>query len=313
MKSIINFIKGFDMTRRTIKMVLLLYIINLLFSMVLAVPLYHSLKNHIGNSDAGDNLESGYDYLWWEEYRDQSQGLERTFTPSIIGKGALLENLESLIQMNFLTYPSSLILFGFLYMLLHTFLSGGIVYTFFEEPLEFSLKRFFKGAGKFFPYFFGIMVVSVGMFLLVMVSLVRWFHSIVAACAENSVSEIPPFLLSLAFSLLTWALLLFFHMILDYTRIKTVSEDKKNIMKTITSSISFVFKNPGTTLGLYYLIFAVNIILSVIYIIFQHLIPQISLWGIAGAFLIQQVFIFSLIWTRSWLYSSQLKLMRYLQ
>ncbi len=313
MKSLINFIKGFNMTRRTTKMVLFLYIINLLFSLLLAVPLYHSLKNHIGNSDVGDNLENGFDYLWWEEYRDQSQGLEKTFTPSIMGKGALLENLESLIQMKFLTYPSSLILFGFLYILLHTFLSGGIVYTFFKEPPEFSFKRFFKGAGKYSPYFFGIMAVSVGILLLVMASLARWFGSIVSACAKNSVSEITPFILGLIFSLLIWTILLFFHMILDYARIKTVSEDRKNIIKAIASSVIFVFKNPGTTLGLYYLIFSVNIIISIIYIIIQSLIPQISLWGIAGAFIIQQSFIFALIWTRCWLYSSQLKLLRYLE
>jgi hypothetical protein len=313
MKSFINFIKGFDMTRRTTKMVLFLYIINLLFSMSLAVPLYHSLRNHIGNSDAGDTLEKGFDYLWWEEYRDQSKGLEKTFTPSIMGKGALLENLESLIQMKFFTYPSPLILFGLLYMLFHTFLSGGIVYTFFKKPLEFSFAKFFKGAGKFSPSFFGIMAVSVGMFLLVMVSLARWFSSIVSACAKNSVSEITPFFLGLVFSLLTWVVLLFFHMILDYARIKTVSEDKKNIIKAIASSIMFVFKNPGTTLGLYYLIFSVNILLSIIYIILLNLIPQISLWGITGAFIIQQSFIFALIWTRCWLYSSQLKLLRYLQ
>ena len=313
MKSLINFIKGFDMTRKTAKMVLFLYIINLLFSMLLAVPLYHSLKNHIGHSDAGGSLENGFDYLWWEEYRDQSQGLEKTFTPSIMGKGALLENLESLIQMKFLTYPPSLILFGFLYVLLHTFLSGGIVYTFAKEPLEFSFKRFFKGAGKFSPYFFGIMTVSLGIFLLVIVSLARWFGSIVSACAKNSVSEITPFILGLVFSLITWAVLLFSHMILDYARIKTVSEGRKNIMKAIASSIIFVFKNPGTTLGLYYLIFVVNIFLSIIYIILQNLIPQVSLWGIAGLFLVQQSFIFTLIWTRCWLYSSQFKLLRYLQ
>jgi len=63
MKVFINLIKGLSMTRRTIKMALLLYVINLLFASLLAVPMYHSLKNHIGPSAVGDELEKGFDYL----------------------------------------------------------------------------------------------------------------------------------------------------------------------------------------------------------------------------------------------------------
>lgn len=313
MKTLINLVKGFNMTRRTIKMVLFLYIINLLFSMILAVPMYHSLKNHIGYSGVGDNLEKGFDYLWWEEYRDQSQGLEKTFTPSIIGKGALLKNLESLIQMKFLNYPPSLLVFGLLYILLHTFLAGGMVFIFSQDPSEFTFKKFFLGAGKYFPYFLGIMIVSLAVFFLVLGFLNRWFGSIVASSAENSFSEIAPFILGIVFSLISLVIFLFFHMVFDYTRIKTVSEGRKNIFKSLLSSLSFVFKNPGTTLGLYYLLFAATLFLSIIYILLHNLIPQISFLGILTAFIIQQSFIFALIGIRCWLYASQLKLLEYLK
>jgi len=313
MKVLINFVKGFKMTRRTIKMVLFLYVINLLFSALLAVPMFHSLKNHIGPSAVGENLIESFDYLWWEEYRDQSQGLEETFTPSLIGKGALLKNWESLIQMKFLSYPPPLLVFGFIYILFHTFLTGGIVFVFSQDPPQFTFNKFFKGAGKFFPSFFGLMIFFLIFFFLVLGSLNIWFASITASAASNSVSEITPFILGLVFSLISLVIFLFFHMVFDYARIKTVSEGKKSIFKSLRSSLTFVLQNPGSTLGLYYLLFAVSISISITYIILQSLIPQVSLLGVGLTFFIQQSLIFALIGIRCWLYSSQLKLLEYLK
>jgi len=313
MKIIINWIKGLNMTRKTIKMVLFLYVINLLFAALLAVPMFHSLKNHIGTSEVGDHLEKSFDYLWWEEYRDQSQGIEETFTPSLIGKGALLKNWESLIQMKFLRYPPTLLWLGFLYILFHTFLAGGIVFIFSQNPLEFSFKKFFHGAGKYFPYFLGIMIVSFAFFFLVLGPLSRWFGSLISSSAETSVSEISPFILGIIFSLASLVIFLFFHMVFDYARIKTVLEGRKNIFKSILSSLNFVIKNPGPTLGLYYLIFALTILLSTIYVILHGFIPQVSFLSILTALLIQQSFIFALIGIRCWLYSSQLKLLLFLK
>jgi len=313
MKTFINLIKGFDNTRRTMKMILFLYVINLLFSMILAVPMYHSLKNHIGNSEVGDHLKKDFDYLWWEEYRDQSQGLEKTFTPSITGKGALLKNWESLLQIKFLNYPPSLFTFGFIYILFHTFLAGGIVAVFSKYPVGFTFKKFLQGAGMLFPYYFGLMVVSFGAFFLVLGSLTQWFGSIVSSVSSRAISEITPFFLGIVFSLISLVIFLFIHMIFDYARIKTVSEERKNIFKILMSSLIFVFKNPGTTLGLYYLMFAVTLLLSITYILIYNLIPQVSLLSVGVAFLVQQSFIFSLIWIRCWLYSSQIKLFHYLK
>lgn len=313
MKAFINLIKGLNMTRSTIKMVIFLYVINLLFSASIAVPMVHSIKNHIGHSEVGDDLEESFDYLWWEEYRDQSQGLEKTFTPSIIGKGALLKNWESLMQMKFLNYPPSLLAFGFFYILLHTFLAGGIVFVFSQDPVEFTFKKFFQGGGKYFLSFLGIMMASFALFFLVLGPLAHWFDSLVESSAKTSVSEITPFILGIIFSVLFLVIFLFFHMIFDYTRIKTVSEERKNILKSLLSSLNFVLKNPGSTFGLYYLLFIITILLSIIYVLIHDLIPQRSFLNVGIVFIIQQTFILALIGIRCWLYSSQLKLLEYLK
>jgi len=141
-------------------MVLLLFFVNLVFAMILAVPMYHSLKNSFGDSLVGESMAEGFDILWWEEYRDQSEGLDKTFTPSIIGKGAILNNLEGLILMTFFALPPEILILGFIYIIFRTFLAGGILSTLNINASKFSLKKFFGGAGTHFFRFFLVMLIS---------------------------------------------------------------------------------------------------------------------------------------------------------
>ncbi len=312
MKVFINFVKGFHTSRKYFRMVIMLLVFNLLFSLILAVPMYTSLEESIGRSEAGDRIVKGNDYIWWEEFRDQSRGLETTFTPSILGKGAVLDNFVHLIHFGETNLPRIILVFGALYILLHTFLSGGIISVLAGETSIFSIKGFFSGAGKLASRFFLLMILSWIFFFLVIV-LKNFFSTIAESVTSTAISEVFPFYLSLIFSILVYALFLFFQMVFDYARIKTALEDSQNVMLTIKDAFIFVFKNFGTTMGLFYLLLLANLVLTVVYILLKEIIPQTSLVGITAIFIIQQIFICSFIWIRCWLYSSQLELYKYLK
>ena len=108
-------------------------------------------------------------------------------------------------------------------------------------------------------------------------------------------------------------LILFVQMLFDYGRIIIVREDSRNVLKSELGAVGFVLKHPGATLGLFYLILIVHIIITVAYILIQSLVPQSTFPGILTAFVIQQIFIFLIIWIRCWLYSSQMELYKYLK
>jgi len=313
MKIFINFGKGFMTTGKTTKMVLFLFLINLLFSLILAIPMYNSLKNSLGTSEAGNRMAESFDYIWWEEFRDEAQGLETTFAPSIIGKGAILTNLESLFQMRFFSAPPLLIGFGLLYIILHTFLAGGILSTFNQDEPRFAVKAFLQGAGSHFLRFFALMLFS-WLFLFVIGAFLHdALLPIIYDISSDSYSEVIPFLLMLALSAITLFLLLFIQMVFDYARIKVVLEDENNILKATGKAFRFVFKRPFSTLGLFYLIFFLNIAVTVIYILVKEIIPQSDVLTVLSAFFLQQLFIFALIWIRCLLYASQWELYRYLK
>jgi hypothetical protein len=313
MKVFINFFKGFKNTGKSTRMIILLLVINFAFSLILAVPMYHSLKDSFGNSLVGERMAEEFDYLWWEEFRDDAQGLEETFAPSIIGKGAILNNLEGLIQLRILDLPPVILIFGLLYIILHTFLAGGILSFFRKGDSKFSSRDFFHGAGYHFFRFFFLMLLSWAFFLIIGQGVKGGLDSILNGIKDTAFSEVTPFYLGLAFSAVVFFLFLFIQMVFDYGRIKIVLEDSPNVLASAASAFGFVFRHLGSTLGLFYLLFLVQIIFTLIYILIQGIIPESSFLGVAMAFLFQQIFIFGLIWIRCWLYSSQMELYRYLK
>ena len=318
MKAFINFIKGFHTSRKYFRMVLLLFVFNLLFSLILAIPMYTSLEESIGRSEVGDRMVEGFDYIWWEEFRDQSKGIETSFSPSILGKGAVLDNFVNLINFEVRHLPRTILVFGVLYILLHTFLSGGIVSVFSSSNnntntnTAFSIRGFFSGAGQFASRFYFLMILSWIFFFLV-IAFKGFLISLVNNVSDTARSEILPFYLSLISSVLVYVLFLFIQMIFDYARIKTVVEDSPSVLQTTREAFVFVFKNIGSTMGLFYLLLFTNLGLTFVYILLKELIPQTSAFTITVVFIIQQMFICSFIWIRCWLYSSQMELYRYLK
>lgn len=300
-------------TGRIPKMVLFLFTVNLFFSLLLAIPMYNSLKDSFGRSEVGSRMTQDFDYIWWQEFRDEARGLETTFSPSIIGKGAILTNLDNLIQMRLFSSPPILLVFGLFYIILHTFLAGGILSIFSQDAPRFTMKQFIQGAGSHFLRFLGLMLFS-WVFIIAIGGLLRdVFISILSGISSNSFSEVTPFLIRLGFSALIFIFLLFIQMVFDYARIKVVLEESRNILKSTLEALAFIFKYPFSTFGLFYLILLFQVAVTVIYILLQEIIPQSNLPWVLAAFIIQQLFIFSVIWIRCLLYSSQMQLYRYMK
>ena len=86
------FAKGINSSIRVKKIILFVFIVNLIFGLVLALPLYNTLQNSFGNSLVRNNMMKGFDYQWWSEFQFNNKGFVTSFNPSIIGIGAILNN-----------------------------------------------------------------------------------------------------------------------------------------------------------------------------------------------------------------------------
>jgi hypothetical protein len=100
-------------------------------------------------------------------------------------------------------------------------------------------------------------------------------------------------------------------MLFDYTRIQIVVEERKNVLVAVRDAFRFISKHPGSTLGLFYLLFFVNLGITLIYLLLKSIVPQGTGLGVISVFAIQQLFVFFMIFVRCWLYASELELYKY--
>ena len=310
MKTISVLKQGLKLTGRASRMIFFLFLLNLLFSLVLAVPMYHIMKDSFGQGETAEKMSKGFDYLWWEQFRYRSQGLAKTFSPSIIGKGAILDNYDYLINMNLFKLPSAIITLIFLYILFRTFLAGGILSVYNSSHEKFKMKSFFSGAGVYYMRFILLMLISWIFLYLVGILLNRKLTSILNAVSSISYSEIPSFYLGLLFSVIILMLFLFIQMVFDYARIDVVREERQNAFKSVKKSVHFIIRHPLSTLSVFYLLFLAGAVFAVVYSFVAEALPDANFLGVLIGFIVQEIFILGVIWLRCWLYAGQMELYR---
>ena len=308
MRTFVSIRAGLGRTRGLWAMVVFLFLVNLFFSLALAVPLFQDLKDSFGQSHVGKDMARGFDYLWWEQFRYESKGVAETFSPSMIGRGAILDNLEYLLQLRFFGFPPLLLSLLVLYLLFRTLLTGGIISQLKSRSQNFSLVSFLQGAGTYFFRFALLMFMSWVFFYLVGGPLRGKLTALIKSVSARSYSEIPEFSLGLLAAAVVLVLFLFIQMIFDYARILTVLGDAKNVIASFLKAVTFSFKNFGSTMGISCTLLFFNAILTVGYIGIIERIPQSAFGGILLAFLVQELFVSLVIFLRCWLYASQFHL-----
>jgi hypothetical protein len=234
-----------------------------------------------------------------------------------MGRSAVAEGLLKRFDFNFLvefisnhgesvaTIFSSIVVLTLLYLLVSTFLFGGILFSLTLRLRSSHLagdgrkfaQIFFQGAGKFFGRFFRLLIYSLLLWTasLVLLFIVNLFISLFAGREASEKLFFYTLWLRLAIALFIFFLV---KMILDYTRIKIAFEDSPKVFRSLLEMIKYVFKKLGKTLALYYLLLLTGIVFFAVLWTLKSVIPQISFITIVIAFLISQVFIASQGWLR---------------
>ena len=102
-----------------------MFAVTLLTGLPLAYALSGTIAAHLGPSLAADGAAQGTNYEWWQEFTAQAQGLGKTFSPSIAGFGAVLDNLEGILDN--LPLASSIAAVTAVWLAVWSFLSGGVI------------------------------------------------------------------------------------------------------------------------------------------------------------------------------------------
>lgn len=254
-------------------------LVTLLVALPLSLALRGMLEAHFGRSLAAQSALAGANYEWWQEFLAQATGLGATFVPSIIGFGAVLENVSALVD----NAPMAATIAGVTaaWMAIWSFLSGGVLDRLARDRRT-RTHGFFAACGVHFWRF-----LRLGLFAwLIYACLFGWVHGWIfsdayPALIEDLTSERAALFIRLAGYALFGGLLIFFNIVFDYARIRIVVEDRRSALGAVAAGARFVRRHFGKVVGLYLLNGMAFVLLVAVYALISPGAPGegLAMWA----------------------------------
>ena len=242
-------VEGVRRVNRTPAIVAGVWLLTILVSLPLALGLRGMLEQHLGSSMVADSAASGVNYDWMQEFGDQATGLGVTFTPTIIGFAAVLDNLSGFLDN--VSRPITIVGAAAAYMILWIFVAGGIIDRYARERPTHT-HGFFAAAGVFFFRFLRLAVVMGIVYGVLFRYVHPWlFDRLYPRLVYDLTVERTAFLIRVGLYALFGLLLGGFNLIFDYAKIRAVVEDRRSMLGAIAAAARFIQRNAGASVTLY--------------------------------------------------------------
>ena len=269
------------------RIVLCLWLLNLLVALPAAVAIGESIRESVGHSLADEGLRSGLDLGWYGEFYDGATELERTFRPSVVGVGALLDNLESWFSGEMFSGHRGIVALGLVWALLWTLLIGGVLEQVSRARAGLTFGTVLaKGAGYFWR------MLRLGVFSGVLYYWIYRFARKLFPWIEDATRDVTAERTVLVYNLLgaVLILLLFFlvRLSFDYAKIAVVRENRRSAVLAALRGVGFVLSNPRRTLGTGLVFVVLGLGLTLVYAGIAPGAGQSGWWSLLAAFFVGQ-------------------------
>ena len=282
-----------------------MFALTLLVALPLSLALRGMLEAHLGNSLAAEAAASGVNHDWWQEFSAQSSALAATFVPSIVGFGAVLDNLSAFVD----NAPLATTIAGITaaWLVLWSFLSGGVLDRYARQRPT-RAHGFFAACGTHFWRFLRLGVLALGVYYLLFAVVHPWiFDTLYRASIRDVTVERTAFLIRLAGYAAFGTLLVAANLVFDYARTRIVVEDRRSALGAAVAGARFVRRRPGAALGLYLLNSAAFAALVVLYAIVSPGAPG-SGWKMWAVLAMGQLYILGRHYLKLLFYASEMAL-----
>jgi hypothetical protein len=241
-----------DGVKRTVSAPALLFgtfLLTFAMTLPLALTLRGMLADHLGSSLAAGEAADAANYDWWQEFQSQAAGIGTTFTPSVIGFAAVLDNTSGVLDAQTEIAPIAGAIGA--YLVVWTFISGGIIDR-LARARATRAHGFFAASGVFFFRFLRLAVLAALVYLFLFGVVHGWLFDVVFTRLTADVTvERTAFLWRLAMYGTFGMLLVVTNVVFDYARIRAVVEDRRSMVMTLAAAARFVGRRPKHVFGLY--------------------------------------------------------------
>jgi len=301
-------------------LVVLVLATNLGAALVVAVPLSLQLEADLEHRGASSGMMYGFDYDWWSHWSERQRGPAAELAPDLLGTGFALKNLELLLS-GWLPLGlfargegqpavDPLILgLGASYLLLQTFLAGGLLAVFRRPRGGWTVRGLVHGCGFYFGRMARLSLVSLaalGLLFALNAPLARFVDRV----ASEAVSERTALVLSLGQKLLLLAALLLVHMVVSHARVLMVRQERLSALLATLSSLGFCLRRFAAAAGQYVVVVASGLALLVVFALVDSWLTVVGYRTQLVALVLFEAFVAARVALRLWLLASQLELQR---
>jgi hypothetical protein len=223
--------------------------VTLLVSLPLVLELRGDIEQHLGASLEADSAASGVNYDWMQEFNAQATGVGSTFGPTVIGFGAVLDNLSRFADGG--PQPAPLAAAVGLYLAAWVFLAGAVIDRYARDRPT-RAHGFFAAGGALFFRFLRLGLFAAAMYALLFAWVHPWlFDEIYPLVTANVTVERTAFLVRLACYLMFGILLAAAGLLVDYAKVRVVVEDRRSVLGALGATARFIVHNRGTVAALF--------------------------------------------------------------
>lgn len=293
---------GLARVRRAPVLLLGVFLLTLLVTVAPGLVLQQSIAESFGNSRDAEAAVSGVSTEWWDRFGETATGLDRTLSPTIIGFGAVLDNVSRVLDNG----PQPLVVTGLVaaYLLVWLFLIGGILDRYARNRAT-RTAAFFSACGVYFARFIRLGILAGFGYALLFGVLHGWlFDDFYRWAIRDLTVERSAFLLRVALYLLFGVIVVFWNVVLDYAKIRAVVEDRHSMLGALLAGWRFVVRHPGKVGGLYLANGACAVLVVGLYAL-------VAPGGAGGGrvawmgFLVGQIYVFARLAVKMLFYASQ--------
>lgn len=277
------------------------WLMTVAISLPLALAMRAMIAQHLGSSLEADRAAAGVNYDWMQEFADQASGIGVTFRPTVIGFGAVLDNLSAFLD----GVSAPLVIAGAAsaYIALWLFVAGGILDRYARDR-AIRAHGFFSASGVFFFRFLRLGLVQ----WLVYALLFRGVHAflfdrVFPRVTHDMAVERTAFLVRVLLYVMFAALLAACSLVFDYAKVRAVVEDRRSMIGALAASVRFVGNHPAAPA-----LYAINVAMfAVVLALYAAAAPGAGGSGAMmwAGFAIGQVYVAARLWVKLVFWASE--------
>ena len=227
------------------------WLMTTLVGLPLALALRGEISGHLGASLASEPAANGVNYEWMQEFADQATGLGTTLRPTILGFGAVLDNISAFLDDT--ARPLVIVGAAGTYIVLWLFVAGGIIDRYARDRAT-GVHGFFSASGVFFFRFLRLGLVMLAVYGALFGYLHPWLFDRMYPRLTREVNIEPTaFFIRAGLYLIFGLALGACNLVFDYAKVRAVVEDRRSALGALTSGLRFVRHNAGAAVTLYLL------------------------------------------------------------